>query len=102
MQPLLVDGHGIIRFKRNAIIDFVLSWCAAQNGSPGYDRQPTPHNRAPDLNTLSLMNFEREDWVQLAQLLGYSVSGFGELSYVEESDYARADIAARKLKEQKV
>lgn len=36
------------------------------------------------------MDFPQEDRVQLAQLIGYSQEGFGELSYVTNKDYARA------------
>jgi hypothetical protein len=36
------------------------------------------------------MNFPREDRVQFAQLIGYSYTGFGELSYVREEDHYAA------------
>ncbi len=71
MQPLAVDEHGVLRFKANAIVQFLAK-----------DR----------LNELATMDFSRKDWTQLAQLIGYSHSGFGELPYVDDETY---DAAAR-------
>jgi hypothetical protein len=36
-------------------------------------------------------NFTKDDRMQLAQLLGYSVSGFGDLSYVDKKIVEEAD-----------
>jgi hypothetical protein len=75
MQPLVKDDQGIVRFKRNAIVDFLAR---------------------ERLNDLARMDFSAEDWEQLAQLIGYSVAGFSELSYVREElkDEADAKCAA--------
>ena len=62
-QPLYRDDRNVLRFKQNHIVRFLLD-----HG---------PH----DLNSLARMNFEREDRVQFAQLIGYSLSGFGDLGY---------------------
>lgn len=72
IQPLGLDGHGTLRFKANAIVRFLL------------DDGPN------DMNRLAIMQFSREDQVQFAQLIGYSLSGFGDLSYVDDEDYERA------------
>lgn len=72
VQPLILDD-GIIRFKRNAIVRYLLD--------------AGPFN----LNQLALMPFTDEDREQFAQLIGYSLSGFGELSYVSGETYARAE-----------
>jgi hypothetical protein len=72
VQPL-VDDDGITRFKRNAIVCFLL------------DAGPY------DMNKLALMPFSDEDREQFAQLIGYSLSGFGELSYVSDETYERAE-----------
>jgi len=64
-QPLEII-NGVLRFKRNSIVDYLAK-----------DR----------LNDLAVMNFPQEDWEQLAQLIGYSLSGFGELSYVSDELY---------------
>ncbi len=66
IQPIYKDNNDIIRFKENAIVTFLAK-----------DR----------LNELSQMNFSQEDWEQLAQLIGYSLSGFSELSYVTDMTY---------------
>ncbi len=39
----------------------------------------------------------REDWEQFAQLIGYSVSGFGTLRYVSDKAFAAAMKAETKL-----
>jgi hypothetical protein len=72
MQPVVLDEHGTARFKRNAIVAYVL------------DRGPIT------MNDLARMDFSREDREQFAQLIGYSVSGFGELSYVRNKTYTAA------------
>jgi hypothetical protein len=72
VQPLVRDERGVIRFKENAIVRFLLDAGLF------------------DLNSLARMNFSSEDWSQFAQLIGYSLSGYGDLSYVSEEEYARA------------
>ena len=72
VQPLVVDEHGTIRFKGNAIVRFLLD------------------TSVNDLNKLYCMPFSREDWVQFNQLIGYSVCGWSDLSCVNDDDYARA------------
>lgn len=78
MQPVKFDG-ATIRFKANDIVRFLL------------DAGPF------DMNQLAVMKFSREDREQFAQLIGYSVSGFGELSYVRPKIVTKADARAKKL-----
>jgi hypothetical protein len=66
VQPVIQDEHGVHRFKKNTIVEFLLD-------KGGYD-----------LNKLAMMGFSDEDWEQFAQLIGYSVSGAGDLSYVSD------------------
>jgi len=66
IQPVIVDDEGTYRFKPNAIVRFLL------------DAGPY------DLNDLARMPFSQNDREQFAQLIGYSVSGFSELSYVSD------------------
>ncbi len=73
VQPLLIDGNGTIRFKKNAIVEFLLD--------------AGPH----DMNSLAMMPWSDEDREQFAQLIGYSLGGFSELSYVSEKTYHRAE-----------
>lgn len=90
MQPIGFDGHstehsprGVIRFKSNAIIEWLF------------------RTGKLDLSEISMMAqsgmFPTEDQVQLAQLLGYSVSGFGDLSYVPRYVCNEADAKAAEL-----
>jgi len=62
----------IVRFKRNLIIDYLFKAGIL------------------DLNKIGIMQFPQEDQEQLAQLLGYSVSGFGDLSFVRDETYEKA------------
>lgn len=82
MQPIEIDGEGIARFKRNAIVTFLLDWA-----SP----------RGIDMNALSIMPFTSEDRSQFAQLIGYSVSGWGGLSYTDPDEAEKADAAVEAM-----
>ena len=75
VQPFVRDHQGVVRFKENKMVSFLLDW--AQGKGMG-------------LNEMACMNFPREDWQQFAQLIGYSTSGYGELSYVTDRQYERA------------
>jgi hypothetical protein len=63
MQPIYVDAMGTKRFSMNRIVRFLL------------DHGPY------DINDLAAMPFSNADLRQFAQLIGYSVSGYSELSY---------------------
>lgn len=79
LQPVHRDDSGVIRFRKNAIVSFLL------------DAGPF------DMNQLAAMPFSDEDREQFASLIGYSVSGFGELPYVSDETYAKADHASKEL-----
>ena len=68
-QPL-IEG----RFKANPIVQYLLD-----NGAVGVD-----------MNHLALMDFSDEDRQQFAQLIGYSLGGYGDLGYVSDEAYERA------------
>jgi hypothetical protein len=72
LQPLHTDDQGVVRFKANAIVRFLL------------DAGPF------DMNQLAMMPFDDADRAQFAQLIGYSLCGFGELCYVSDELYARS------------
>jgi hypothetical protein len=74
MQPIEPDAHGVMRFKANAIVRHLL------------ETHPTE-----SMNTIALGRFSREDREQFAQLIGYSVSGAGDLSYVSRELIEAAD-----------
>lgn len=75
MQPVYLDEAGVVRFRENAIVRTLLDYASA---------------RGLSLNELAVMPFSAEDRMQLAQLIGYSVSGYGELSYVTDASFAEA------------
>jgi hypothetical protein len=75
MQPL-VEIDGVLRFKRNAIVDGLL-YVASTHGY--------------DMNEIARADFTREDRIQFAQLIGYSLSGFSELPYVDGDTFAAAE-----------
>lgn len=39
------------------------------------------------MNKLAMLDFSKEDRQQFAQLIGYSLDGYGELSYVDDDAY---------------
>ena len=72
MQPVILRDR-VIRFRENALVRYLLD------------------NGGVSLNRLAeLPNIPREDWAQFAQLIGYSVSGYCDLSYALETDTAQA------------
>ncbi len=73
IQPLELKDDNIIRFKENKIVSFLL------NAGPF------------DMNQLAMMPFDDEDREHFAQLIGYSLCGFGELSYVSDETYEKAE-----------
>lgn len=74
MQPLGMDDNDTLRFKGNAIVNTLLD------------------TGKLDMNDIAGMPFSKEDRVQFAQLIGYSLCGFGELqSYVSDDDYNQAE-----------
>jgi hypothetical protein len=72
MQPIVLDEVGVFRFKENAIV------CALLDTG------------TLDMNKIAMMTFSREDREQFAQLIGYSVEGASELSYVSDALIERA------------
>lgn len=76
MQPIIRDANGAVRFRANRLVTYLLD------------------HGGLDMNALHralMRTTPREDWAQFAQLIGYSVGGYGSLSYalnVEEADAA--------------
>lgn len=66
------DYHRSERFRANTIVQYLLD------------------HGGIDLNIIGNLPFPREDRIQFAQLIGYSVVGFGELNYVDEVSYQEA------------
>ena len=68
IQPI-VDG----RFVKNSIVERLL------------DQGPF------DMNDIAMWDVSEQERIQFAQLIGYSLSGFGELSYVDDETYDAAE-----------
>ena len=66
IQPLVKDDHGVVRFKENALVRYLLD------------------HGGLDMNKLAMVSFPREDREQFAQLIGYSHSGASDLSYMSD------------------
>lgn len=60
-QPIVLDMHGVARFKTNTIVDYLLD-------SGGID-----------LNQIVAHGFDVDDLRQFYQLIGYSVDGYADL-----------------------
>ncbi len=67
-QLKVIDEDGVVRFRENPIVRFLLD--AGQF----------------DLNQLACMPWSMEDRSHFAQLIGYSVNGYGDLSYAVDVD----------------
>ena len=80
LQDMELDSDGVIRFRRNKIVEYLLD-----NGSQ-------------TMNSLAVLPFSAEDREQFAQLIGYSVDGFADLSYVSDETIKKADKKAEKLR----
>lgn len=83
MQPIIKDDDGTLRFKENKIVRVLLDWATPKGMS---------------LNELALMEFSQDDRQQFAQLIGYSLGGYSELSYVSDADVRKADIVAKNVR----
>ncbi len=82
IQPVALDPGGVLRFKANKIVSYML-----EAGRAG---------QKFDMNTLAIIDFPREDRIQLTQLIGYSVDGAADLSYMDRDVIRAADAMAAK------
>ena len=82
MQPIIFDKSGVVRFKKNEIVDQLLDFASLH----GFD-----------MNKIACMDFSKNDRWQFAQLIGYSVSGIGDLSYHDRKELALADEIVDKM-----
>ncbi len=84
MQPLVITPDRLIRFHANAIVRWML-----EQGREG---------KRFDMNLIAMQDFSVEDQMQFAQLIGYSLSGYADLSYVTDESYEEASVAAEPLR----
>lgn len=82
MQPIIKDAQGIIRFKENKLVRALLD---------------ESQRRGFGLNELAMKPFSQADWEQFNQLIGYSLCGYHELSFVSDESCAEATAAAKKV-----
>jgi hypothetical protein len=83
-QPLVVDDEGAVRFQANEVVRQLLE--LARNAGV------TDLSRLRDLPGIAV-----GDWEQFTQLIGYTLAGFGELSFVRKSTWKRVATRAEKL-----
>lgn len=83
MQPIIRAKDGVVRFQSNRIIEDLFNAGKI------------------DLNEIAIFSargaYTDAEQMQLAQLIGYSVSGFGDLSYADRDVLRRADRKAKML-----
>ncbi len=83
MQPIAFDRSGVVRFQENRIVRDLLDYA-------------TP--RGFGLNEIACRrDYSVQDREQLAQLIGYSVSGFGDLHEMRRKTVRTADAIADAL-----
>ena len=73
IQPLGYDEKGVLRFKANAIVQYLLD------------------NGGIDMNHLHCKEFSQDDRQQFAQLIGYSLGGYSTLSYSDNQTCEAAE-----------
>jgi len=83
LQPIVMPLQPIKngRFVPNRIVEMLL------------EVAPT------DLNKIACMDFTDQERMQFAQLIGYSLSGFSELSYVDDETFEAAANATAGMSE---
>lgn len=72
IQPVYKDSKGIVRFKENAIVQYLLK------------------NSGIGLNTIAALDVSQTDKEQFDQLTGWSLSGFGDISSTSDETYGAA------------
>jgi hypothetical protein len=81
-RPIVDDGTGTLRFEENRLVRRLLDEAS---------------KRGFGLNELAAGSYDnedfREEWQELSQLLGYSISGYEDLSYVDDDALDRVDKA---------
>ena len=93
MQPVADDGHGVLRFRENAIVRTLLDRDTAR----GRVYPDFPARSDGGLNWIGMQDFSQADQEQFAQLIGYSISGYHELSYVSDESAAEASARAHAI-----
>lgn len=85
MQPLVVDSKGTVRFKKNQIVTDLLN-------------RITTATENHITKKVIEGEYSRDDYNQLMQLVGYSVSGYGDLDLIDPNVAARASEIAEGMR----
>lgn len=93
MQPVADDGHGVLRFRENVVVRALLD----RDTERGRVYPDFPARSDGGLNWIAMQGFSQEDQEQFAQLIGYSISGYHELSYVSDESAAEASARAHAI-----
>lgn len=93
MQPIDQDTHGVLRFRENAIVRVLLD----RDTERGRVYPNFPARTDGGLNWIATKSFSQEDQEQFAQLIGYSISGYHELSYVSDKSASQASARAHEI-----
>jgi hypothetical protein len=93
MQPVGQDKRGVLRFRENPIVRELLD----RDTERGRVYPDFPARTNGGLNWIAMQDFPREDEEQFAQLIGYSISGYHELSYVSDESAAKASALAQEI-----
>ena len=88
MQPVVMAPDGVIRFQSNEIIQWLF-----KSGKIDLNYIST---RVQDHGGVG-PKFSKDDYAQLNQLLGYSVSGYGDKELIDWRSVAAADRRAANL-----
>ena len=83
IQPIYTDSQKVVRFKPNKIVKALLE------------------NSSLDLNKIAEMDFDPDDRIQFAQLIGYSVSGIPVCPGTEDTIEAADKMVQEGLSEDK-
>lgn len=90
MQPVVLAADGCVRFRENRIVTMLLERSSEHGREYGYTLNDVAMDAANG-------RYTADEQMQLAQLIGYSVSGYGDLSYASRESVAKADAAAEAL-----
>lgn len=80
MQPLHITEKGTLRFVANRIVDDLYEFSVVR----GFGMNEIARAAAQG-------KYTKEEQMQFAQLIGYSLSGYGSLSYVTDESYEEAE-----------
>lgn len=93
MQPVYMTDRNTLRFRENVIVRVLLD----RDTESGRVYPDFPARSDGGLNWIAVQRFSQADQEQFAQLIGYSISGYHELSYVSDESAAKASALAKKV-----